>query len=139
MENKLNFIFRHCAIIAVLIMLTSCYTQTIADFSTFTIQVPVYFYDKSTNRRTPSQSFDFSNLNTNSEFLKNKEKVNRAEVFQFSYWIDSLVIPISKKPFNPAEDELIFERIRYLLVFANQIVILLNSRRIPMISQLILL
>jgi hypothetical protein len=101
------------------ISFSSCYTETINDFSTFTIQVPVFFYDKSNNRRTPSQGLDFTNLNTNAEFVKNKAKVNRAEVYQFSYWIDSLVIPGSNKPFNPAVDELMFERIRYMIMFVK--------------------
>lgn len=119
MKNKYIDIIKLLFLFVFISILTSCYTQTIADFSTFTIQVPVYFYDKSFKRRTPSQGFDFSNLNTNSEFVKNKEKINRAQVFQFSYWIDSLVLPGSKKPFNPKEDEMIIERIRYLIKFAK--------------------
>lgn len=99
--------------------ITSCYTQTINDLSTFTVQVPVYFYDKASKRMIPFSGFNFTNLNTYEQFVKNKDKVDRAEIYQFSYWIDSLVIPFKNKPFNPAEDEMIFERIRYLIMFAK--------------------
>ena len=119
MKNKLNKIIKNIALVSLLLTMSSCYLQTIDDFSTFTVQVPVYFYDKSYVRRTPSQGYDFSNLNTNTEFVKNKDRINRAEVFQFSYWIDSLVFPITNKPFDPKEDELIISRIRYLIQFAK--------------------
>ncbi|OGU58352.1 MAG: hypothetical protein A2X64_10075 [Ignavibacteria bacterium GWF2_33_9] len=119
MLNKLLTIIKYTVVVSFLLTLTSCYTQTIEDFSTFTVQVPVYFYDKSYVRRTPSQGFDFTNLNTNTEFVNNKDRINRAQVFQFSCWIDSLVFPVTNKPFNPNEDELIISRIRYLIQFAK--------------------
>jgi hypothetical protein len=100
----------------IILTLPSCYTDTVNNFTTFTIQIPVYFYDKSTNRKVPSIGYDFSNLYKYDEYKKNKERINRAELFQFAFWVDSLIIPGSNKPFDPKNDEMIFDSIKYTLV-----------------------
>jgi len=102
------------------IILTSCYTQTVNDFSEFTVQVPIYFYDKSTDRRVPDVGWNFSNLYQYEEYTSNKDRIDRAEVYQFSIWVDSLVLPGNPpKPFVPNVDEIIFEHVRYTIVFAK--------------------
>ena len=101
--------------------LISCYTRTIDDLSEFTVQIPVYFYDNSQNRKVPSISNDFTNLYKYDEFKKNKDRIDRAIIYQFSYWIDTLIHPETKKPFNPSTDEMIFDKISYKLVFIKPI------------------
>ncbi len=99
-----------------IVTLPSCYTDTVNSFSSFTIQIPIYFYDKSTNRKVPSLGYDFSNLYKYDEYKKNKERIDRAELFQFAFWVDSLVLPLNNKPFDPKVDEMIFDSIKYTLV-----------------------
>jgi hypothetical protein len=40
-------------------------------------------------------------------------------MFQFAYWLDTLVLPITNKPFDPKSDEIIFEKVTYSLRFAK--------------------
>lgn len=101
--------------------MVSCYTRTIDDLSEFTVQIPVYFYDNAQHRKVPSVSLDFTNLNKYEEYRKNKERIDRAIIYQFSYWIDTLIHPETKKPFNPKTDEMIFDKIIYKLVFIKPI------------------
>ncbi|MCE5305104.1 MAG: hypothetical protein ABFD61_05310 [Chloroherpetonaceae bacterium] len=102
------------------ILLTSCYTKTVDDFSEFTVQIPIYFYDKSTDRKVPDIGLTFSNLYQYDEYKTNKDRIDRAEVYQFSIWVDSLVLPGNPpKPFVPNVDEVIFEHVRYTIVFAK--------------------
>lgn len=121
-KSILNISYKNNKILLVLIVsyfLTSCYSDTIQNFSQFTIQLPVYFYDNSNNRKVPSIGYDFTNMYKYDEFKNNKDRIDRAEVYQFSYWIDSLVFPNTLKPFDPKSDEIIFDRIKYTLVFAK--------------------
>jgi len=102
------------------VLLTSCYTQTVSDFSQFTVQIPINFYDKSTDRKVPDVGLNFSNLYQYDEYTSNKDRIDRAEVYQFSIWVDSLVLPGDPpKPFVPNVDEIIFEHVRYTIVFAK--------------------
>ncbi len=102
------------------VLLTSCYTQTVSDFSQFTVQIPINFYDKSTDRKVPDVGMNFSNLYQYDEYTSNKDRIDRAEVYQFSIWVDSLVLPGDPpKPFVPNVDEIIFEHVRYTIVFAK--------------------
>lgn len=105
----------------VIVLLPSCYTKTVDDLSEFTVQIPVYFYDNGQNRKVPSISTDFTNLYKYDEFKKNLNRINRAIIYQFSYWIDTLVHPETKKPFNPQTDQMIFDKITYKLVFLKPI------------------
>lgn len=114
-------IYFYTAFLLAAIFLTSCYTRTIDDLSEFTVQIPVYFYDNSQKRKVPSISTDFTNLYKYEEFKKNKDRINRAIIYQFSYWIDTLVHPETNKPFNPATDEMVFDKISYKLVFVKPI------------------
>jgi len=112
MKTKIIYI----CFIGTLIFLHSCYQDTVNNFKTFTIQIPINFYDKSTNRKVPSISFTFSNLYKYDEYKNNKDKIDKAELYQFSYWVDSLVMPGTNKPFDPKIDEMIFDKIKYTLV-----------------------
>jgi len=111
----------YIAFLVFAIFFVSCYTRTIDDLSEFTVQIPVYFYDNSQNRKVPSTSTDFTNLYKYDEFKKNKDRIDRAIIYQFSYWIDTLIHPETKKPFNPITDEMIFDKISYKLVFLKPI------------------
>ena len=114
-------ILKNILLIAFLsVLLTSCYTKTVDDFSEFTVQIPIYFYDKSTDRKVPDVGLNFSNLYQYDEYKDNKDRIDRAEVYQFSIWIDSLVLPgPPPKPFIPNVDEVIFDHVRYTVVFAK--------------------
>lgn len=103
------------------LFMISCYTRTIDDLSEFTVQIPVYFYDNAQQRKVPSISPDFTNLYEYDEYKKNKDRIDRAIIYQFSYWIDTLIHPETKKPFNPKTDEMIFDKITYKLVFIKPI------------------
>lgn len=114
--NRIRLVF---ALMIVIVILPSCYTDTVEDFSQFTFQLPIYFYDKSVNRKCPSISSDFTNLHKYSEYRSNKKRIQSAEMYQFAYWLDTLVLPITEKPFNPLSDELIFDKVTYTLRFAK--------------------
>lgn len=103
------------------LFMVSCYTRTIDDLSEFTVQIPIYFYDNAQDRKVPNISLDFTNLYKYDEYKKNKDRIDRAIIYQFSYWIDTLVHPETKKPFNPKTDEMIFNKITYKMVFIKPI------------------
>jgi hypothetical protein len=114
--NKSKYIW---SILLVIILLPSCYTDTVEDLSQFTFQLPVFFYERSVNRQCPSASWDFTNLNKYSEYRSNKKRIEKAEMFQFAYWLDTLVLPITQKPFNPKTDNIIFDKVTYSIRFAK--------------------
>lgn len=105
------------AILFVLLFITSCYTDTVDSFSKFTVQIPIYFYDYATDRQAPSFSKDFTNLYKYAEYKDNIDRIDLAEIYQFTYWIDSLEHPETKLPFNPATDEMIFDYVKYIIIF----------------------
>jgi hypothetical protein len=57
-------------------------------------------------------------LNEYEEFTKNKSRLEKAEIVQFNYWVDSLVYG-NNKPFIPKKDTLVIENVRFYLVFAK--------------------
>ncbi len=116
-NNILLKISSKVAILFVLLFITSCYTDTVDSFSKFTVQIPIYFYDYSNNRKAPSFTKDFTNLYEYAEYKDNKDRIDLAEIYQFTYWIDSLVHPETKLPFNPATDEMIFDYVKYTIIF----------------------
>lgn len=74
----------------------------------------VNYFDKS----IPDTSQQFANLESYEEFVKNKSKLSRAEIVQFNYWIDSLIFS-NGKPFDPASDSLVIEKVKIYFVFAK--------------------
>lgn len=98
--------------------LTSCITDTVDSMSKFTVQLPIFYKSSYVNRNCPDATQDFSNLNEYTEYRDNKDKIEKAEVYQLNYRIDSLVMP-NKKVYNPETDKLEFDYIRYYLIFAK--------------------
>lgn len=109
--KKVIFIF------VALIFLSSCYTDTIEELSSFKVQVPVYFYSESYGKASPDTSVDFSNLNEYDTYRDNKDRVKKAEVYQFNYWMDSLILE-GGKVYNPEEDDIVIDRLVFYLQFA---------------------
>lgn len=104
-------------IFVALIFLSSCYTETIEELSSFKVQVPVYFYSESYGKASPDTSVDFSNLNEYDTYRDNKDRVKKAEVYQFNYWMDSLILE-GGKVYNPEEDDIVIDRLVFYLQFA---------------------
>ena len=107
----------HLIMITSGLLLASCLTQTITDFENFTVQIPIFFETDSKDKKAPDTARDFSNLFSYDEYLKNKDKIDAAEIFQFNFRIDSLVM-VNGKPFDPATDDIIFDNVRFSLKFA---------------------
>jgi hypothetical protein len=100
------------------LILLSCVTQTVDDFSSFTVQLPIFFTSDYPNRAAPDTSVDFSTLYKYKEYKDNKGKIDKSEIYQFNYRIDSLVLQNGKN-FDPATDNIVFEYIKFKLVFAK--------------------
>lgn len=99
-------------------VLSSCITDTVDDFSEFTIQIPIFFTSVYPNRTAPDTSIDFSNLYEYEEYKSNKSKISKSEIYQFNYRIDSLKLQ-NGNVYNPLTDNVVFEYIRFKLVFAK--------------------
>lgn len=110
----------------ILIFSVSCYTDTIDELSSFKVQIPIYFHSESYQKASPDTSMDFSNLNEYASYRENKDRVKKAEVYQFNYWVDSLVLE-SGKVYDPATDEIIIDRLVFYLQFAEPITSDVNS------------
>ncbi len=102
------------------ILMFSCYTDTVDNFSSFSFQIPVKFYTEYLDRTCPRISEDFSNLYEYKEYTDNRDKIVKAELLQFNYWIDSLIYE-DGTPFDPKKDDLEFEYVKYSLQFAKPI------------------
>ena len=111
----MKHIFR---IIIMALALTSCYTDTVESFSSFTFQFPVHFETAYINREVPRTSRDFGNLYKYDEYQDNRDRIDKAEILQLNFWVDSLVKP-DNTPYNPLLDTIIFDYVRYTLVFAR--------------------
>lgn len=113
-KQKICFLF----LMLPALLLSGCYSDTVDSFSNFTIQVPIYFHSDHYNKTVPDTSLDFVNLNNYSEYTANKEKIDRALVYQFNYCIDTLVLE-DNTPYDPTLHKVQFEFIRFYLVFAK--------------------
>lgn len=100
------------------LILCACSTDFIDSVQNFRFQIPFYFYVNYFDKSIPDTSMVFANLNNYEEFTKNKSRLEKAEIVQFNYWIDSLVYG-NGKPFDPKADTLVIENVRFLLVFAK--------------------
>lgn len=125
---SLNIIF----VLISTFILSGCYTDTVDSLSTFKFQLPVNFNQTYLNRRAPDTSYDFTNLENYQEYRDNKERIKKAEILAFNYWMDSL--NINGYPFQPWNQSntyyydyttqkgnkvLQFNFIRFYLVFAK--------------------
>lgn len=100
------------------IFLSACYTDTVDSFKTFTFQFPVNIKSTYINRGVPSVSQDFSNLYKYDEYNDNKDKIKKAQILQFNYWLDSLNLE-NGMPYNPLTDDVQFDYVIYKLRFAK--------------------
>lgn len=103
---------------AMLAFLASCYSDTVENFEKFNFQFPVNFATTYTFRAIPDTSRDFSNLYKYQEYYDNRDKIDKAIVLQFNYWIDTLV-KADNTPYDPKVDKLEFDYVRYKLLFAK--------------------
>ena len=99
-------------------VLSSCITDTVDSMSKFTVQIPIFYETEYIKRMYPDVSIEFTNLNKYAEYKENKDKIEKAEVFQFNYRIDSIVLP-NDEVYNPDIHDLRFEYIRYKIIFAK--------------------
>jgi hypothetical protein len=99
------------------IILNSCYNDTLNSLSSFKLQVPINFRSNFYNKAAPDSTFNFANLSIYKEFNDNVDRIKNAQIYQLTYWIDSLQLE-NKIPFNPKKDSLEFEFIRFYLTFA---------------------
>ncbi len=111
--KKIYLLISLCAVI-----MSSCITDTVDDFSQFTIQLPIFFTSEYPNRAAPDSSVDFSNLFEYPEYKNNREKIEKSEIYQFNYRIDSLVLQ-NNQIYNPEIDNLVFDYIKFKIVFAK--------------------
>ncbi|MEJ5287098.1 MAG: hypothetical protein CH6_1127 [Candidatus Kapaibacterium sp.] len=100
------------------LFLKACDTDFIGSIQNFRFQIPFYFYVNYFDKSIPDTSQVFANLNEYEEFTKNKSRLEKAEIVQFNYWIDSLVYG-NNQPFDPKKDTLVIENVRFFLVFAK--------------------
>jgi|GEM_PF-590779 len=113
------------------IFLSGCYSDTINSLSTFKFQLPINFDQTYLNRRAPDTSWDFTNLNKYKDYQDNKDRIKKAEITMFNYWIDSLIAEgIPFLPYNPTNkyyynyqtqtgnNILEFSFVKFYLVFA---------------------
>jgi hypothetical protein len=102
------------------VILVSCYDQTIESLSTFKLQIPLNFRTDFYNKFAPDTTTDFANLNDYQTYRDNLKYIKRADLYQFTYWIDSLKMGNQTFALNdPAINNLEFEFIKFYLIFAK--------------------
>ncbi len=118
MKNFFKLIICQAAIVAAISWgLTACYTDTVDSFSSFRVQFPLFFHTQFYDKAAPDTSVSFANLYKYDEFRTNKDKIDQAEIYQFNYRVDSLVLE-NHKPFDPLTDNVVFDFIRFYVQFA---------------------
>jgi hypothetical protein len=100
------------------LVLFGCYADTINKLDTFSIQIPIFFSGPFKDRSVPDTAVDFSNLYKYPEYKDNRDRVNKAEILQLNYRIDSLVYE-DGSVFNPLTDNLEFLYVKYSFRFAK--------------------
>jgi hypothetical protein len=79
----------------------------------------MYARKKHFDRKVPSADTEFKNLHEYKEYRDNENRIKKAEFVQFSYWIDSLVLP-NNQIYDPVRDkDLTFEYIRFYVQIAK--------------------
>lgn len=121
MKNYIYILILICCII-----LSSCFTETIDTFSTINFQLVVPFHSTHEDKAAPDTSIDFTNLNKYKEYKDNKDRIKKAMILQFNYWLDSLVYidksgrKVNFNPKDPNMPEIKFNHIRFYLRFAER-------------------
>ncbi len=104
------------------LILDGCYADNIEDLSTFKFQFPVPFGSVHWDRAAPDTSYDFSNLYEYKEYRDNEDRVKKAEILHFNYWIDDLIY----RNVNDTSEILAFEinenneRVSYMLTHVEE-------------------
>lgn len=78
-------------IIVSALLLGGCYADNINDLSTYKFQFPVPFHSVHAYRAAPDTSYDFTNLYKYKEYRDNADRVKKAEILHFNYWLDDLI------------------------------------------------
>lgn len=115
MKNKNQIIILTITLFS-LIFLSSCYQNTIDALSSFKFQLAILFNSEYRNKFAPDTTIDFVNLDDYKQYRDNKDRIKKAQLLQFNYWIDSLHLA-NNRPFNPKTDNVEFEFIKFYLVF----------------------
>ena len=106
------------SLLALVVLISSCYQSAVDSFSEWTFQIIVEFKPDYIGRHFPCDNLEYNNLNQFEEYKANKDKIKSADIVQFNYWVDSLQI-VKGVPFNYNTDVCTFDSIRYSLVFAK--------------------
>ena len=103
-----------------------CYTDTIDSLSTFTFQLAIPFHSTHYEKAAPDTSYDFTNLNAYKEYRDNRERIKKAMILEFNYWVDSIVMrnadpDLPDIPYDPEihGDTISFEFVKFYLRFAK--------------------
>lgn len=130
MKKFLSIIFVQAVLfIGASYLFTGCYTDTIDSFSKIKIQLPLFFHSHFHDKASPDNDTSFTNLYQYKEYEDNKDKIDKAEIYQFNYRIDSLMFATDKvKPlekdstfaFDPLNQnhEIEFEYIQFYIHYA---------------------
>ncbi len=108
------------------IVLSSCFTETVDTFSTINFQLVIPFHSSHKDRAAPDTSPDFTNLSKYKEYKDNVDRIKKAMILQFNYWIDSLVYidkggkTVNYNPKDSNMPEIKFNHIRFYLRFADK-------------------
>jgi hypothetical protein len=84
------------------------------------LQIPIFLGGDFFDRTSPDTSVDFSNLFKYPEYKNNRDRVEKAEILQVNYRIDSLIFE-DGTVYNPLTDDIEFEYVKYSLQFAKSI------------------
>lgn len=118
MKNFFKLLIIQAAVVAAISWgLTACYTDTVDSFSSFRVQFPLFFHSNFFDKAAPDTSISFVNLYTYKEYEENKKRIDQAEIYQFNYRVDSLILD-NNKPYDPFTDNIVFEFIRFYVQFA---------------------
>lgn len=113
--KKMKYIMIGC----LALFLTSCFQDTIDNFDSLFVQLPIYARKKHTDRKVPSSDVEFKNMHEFAEYRTYKNRIKKAEFVQFTYWLDSLVLE-NHQVFNPIRDkDLAFEYVRFYIQIAK--------------------
>lgn len=95
------------------LFLAGCYTDTIEDFSKFTVQFSINFTQKWRDKKAPGITYDSTNLNDYKEYTDNKNNIERTVFYQVAYWIDSIRVGAG----DPPKENVEFESVKYYLYY----------------------
>lgn len=123
--KKKNIIIFTSFILFAGLFLSGCFTDTIDAFSKFQFQLVIPFHSTHKEKAAPDTSVDFSNLNKYKEYKDNKDRIKKALILQFNYWLDSLVFRtkegkvMSFDKNDPNMPDIKFNFIKFYLRFAD--------------------